>query len=239
MNANKIKTVHTSRTIMYSELQKVMDFGMEADNYTEALENNVTGKKSSSGVNKTANYLKQLYGFDLKNDLFLVYRYFWKIADTKEKPLLAFIYAINNDDLLAESIDVVCKTQVGEKATVESFEDEIEKYHPKPILFKTKFWIVTHNAWPYEFTKNHFLLIYRPAHIEDSSQMNNHAYAEIKEIITKLNREHGLGSGTFLMRFGDMKKTGATVLHLHAQIIEGDSEHPNYDPQKGVITRVG
>jgi galactose-1-phosphate uridylyltransferase len=118
-------------------------------------------------------------------------------------------------------------------------EQNLGKYHPKPILFKTKFWIVTHNAWPYEFTKNHFLLIYRPAHIEDSSQMNNHAYAEIKEIITKLNREHGLGSGTFLMRFGDMKKTGATVLHLHAQIIEGDSEHPNYDPQKGVITRVG
>jgi hypothetical protein len=138
MNANKIKTVHTSRTIMYSELQKVMDFGMEADNYTEALENNVTGKKSSSGVNKTANYLKQLYGFDLKNDLFLVYRYFWKIADTKEKPLLAFIYAINNDDLLAESIDVVCKTQVGEKATVESFEDEIEKYHPKKYSPNTR-----------------------------------------------------------------------------------------------------
>ena len=138
MNANKIKTVHTSRTIMYAELEKVMDFGMEGDKYIESLGNNVTGKKSNSGVNKTANYLKQLYSFDLDNNLFVAFKYFWKLADSAEKPLLAFIYAINNDDLLAESIDVVRKTQVGEKAAIEFFEDEIEKYHPKKYSPNTR-----------------------------------------------------------------------------------------------------
>lgn len=138
MNANKIKTVHTSRTIMYAELEKVMDYGMEGDNYIESLNSNVTGKKSNSGVNKTANYLKQLYSFDLDNNLFLAFKYFWKIADNTEKPLLAFVYAICNDNLLAESIDVVCKTQVGEKAAIEFFEDEIEKYHPKKYSPNTR-----------------------------------------------------------------------------------------------------
>lgn len=118
-------------------------------------------------------------------------------------------------------------------------EENFEKYHPKPILFKTKFWIVTENAWPYNLTKNHFLLVYRPIHIEDSSLISSEAFGEINEIIQRLSDNHGLGSGTFLMRFGDMDKTGATVKHIHAQIVEGNPDDSNYDPRIGVVTRIG
>lgn len=118
-------------------------------------------------------------------------------------------------------------------------EHNLEKYHPKPILFKTPFWIVTHNAWPYEFTKNHFLLIYRPKHIEDSSDVDKNAYTDLKGIIAKLTSEHGLVSGTFLMRFGDMEKTGASVKHIHAQIVESNPKDPNYNSKIGLITRIG
>jgi diadenosine tetraphosphate (Ap4A) HIT family hydrolase len=118
-------------------------------------------------------------------------------------------------------------------------EDNFEKYHPKPVLFKTGHWIITENAWPYECTKNHFLLVYRSKHIEDSSDILPEAFVELNEIVTTLRNKHNLGSGTLLMRFGDMSKTGATVKHIHAQIIEGNPDDPNYNPKKGVLTRVG
>lgn len=115
---------------MFAELEKVMDYASNNDNFLESLKHNVTGKKSSSGVEKTATYLKRLYGFDIKQQAFLAFKYFWKSAETKEKPLLAFIYAVNNDDLLAESIPVLSFTKPGEKADIEFFVDNIEKYHP-------------------------------------------------------------------------------------------------------------
>lgn len=65
MNNNKLKSIHTSRTMMFAELEKVMDYSGDGDNFLESLGSNVTGKKSSSGVEKTANYLKRLYGFDM------------------------------------------------------------------------------------------------------------------------------------------------------------------------------
>jgi len=131
-------TIHTSRTIMVTELSKVMDYSIENDSYLESLSQNVTGKKSNSGVAKTANYLKRLYGFDLMDPLFAAFRYFWKFSEAKEKPLLAFVYAVNHDDLLAESVQVLQDTKRGEKATIESFEEVIEKYHPNQYSSNTR-----------------------------------------------------------------------------------------------------
>jgi len=133
-----IKTIHTSRTIMVNELSKVMDFSTDNDGYIESLGQNVTGKKSSSGVAKTGNYLKRLYGFDLSYQPFIAFKYFWKNAESQDKPILAFIYAVNHDDLLAESIYVVQETAIGQKAAIEFFEASIEKYHPNQYTVNTR-----------------------------------------------------------------------------------------------------
>ena len=61
---------------------------------------------------------------------FAAFKYFWKISEPNEKPLIAFLYAINHDDLLAESVQVLQSVKPGEKATIELFEEVIEKYHP-------------------------------------------------------------------------------------------------------------
>lgn len=126
----KIKTIHTSRTMMFAELEKVMDHAGEGDNFLEALRNNVTGKKSSSGIENTAIYLKKLYGFDVKYPPFAALKYFWKHTETNERPLLALVYAINHDDMLKESIEVLTNTIPGNKVTIESLEEGITKYHP-------------------------------------------------------------------------------------------------------------
>jgi len=123
-------TIHTSRTMMFAELEKVMDFSAENGNFSESLSLNITGKKSSLGAEKTANYLMRLYSFDINYPPFRAFRYFWNNADPKIKPLLTLIYAVNHDYLLAESIGVVRKTQPGEKVTIEALEENLEKYHP-------------------------------------------------------------------------------------------------------------
>ena len=134
----KTKTIHSSRTMMFTELEKVMDYANDGENYFESLGNNVTGKKSSSGVEKTAKYLRNLYGFDTNHNPFKALKYFWKISELKDKALLAFIYAISHDDLLAESIPVLQATKPGDKVSIELFEEVIEKYHPNQYSVNTR-----------------------------------------------------------------------------------------------------
>lgn len=115
---------------MFAELQKVMDYAIENNDYADTLNQNVTRKKTQSGQEKTAKYLRNLYGFDVNNPSFQAFSYFWTIADVNDKPLLSFIYAINHDNILEESISVVQETMLGEKVTVERLDENIEKYHP-------------------------------------------------------------------------------------------------------------
>lgn len=127
----RFKTIHTSRTMMFAELEKVMAYSLDSENFLEALGDNITAKKSNSGVEKTASYLKQLYGFDNNEHTFVAFKYFWKNSESSEQPLIAFLYAVNKDYLLSESIEVIQGTASGEKAAIESFENVIEKYHPQ------------------------------------------------------------------------------------------------------------
>ncbi len=134
----KFKTVHTGRTMMFAELEKVMDSSIDSNDFYESLDNNVFGKKSANGIKQTKLYLKRLYDFDLSYQPFLAFKYFWEITEANEKPLIAFLYAINNDDMLTQSIDVVKNVKLGEKVSLELLENEIEKYHPQRYSYKTR-----------------------------------------------------------------------------------------------------
>ena len=132
-----IKTIHTSRTIMFAELEKVMDYSIESDNYQKSLDFNVIGKKSADGIKKTTNFLKLLYGFDNQSNQFKAFKYFWKIAENEEKSLIALLYAIGNDYLLEESIPVVADTKLGDKVLIEKVEQNIEANYPNKFSSKT------------------------------------------------------------------------------------------------------
>lgn len=123
---------------MFAELEKIMDYSITDGNFLESLEKNVTGKKSSSGVELTANYLKRLYSFDSEYAPFVAFKYFWKIVESYEKPLIAFVYAINHDDLLAESIEVLQNVLPSDKVSIELFENTIERYHPNQYSPNTR-----------------------------------------------------------------------------------------------------
>jgi hypothetical protein len=126
----KRKTVHVHRTIMFKELEKVMDYSTEKDNYAEALQNNVFGKKSADGIKQTSNFLTRIYLFDAESPFFRSFKYFWQIAGDAEKPLITFLFAFSQDYLLHESLPVIMETKLGEKVTLEAFKESLEKHYP-------------------------------------------------------------------------------------------------------------
>ena len=134
----KYTSIHTNRTMMFAELEKVMDYSIEADTYQEALARNITGKKSESGAKITSGKLKKLYSFDMQDALFMAFKFFWKLVETQHRSLIAFIYAVNHDDLLAQSSNVICKYEFENQVPVVAFEENIEKYYPKLFSPKTR-----------------------------------------------------------------------------------------------------
>jgi hypothetical protein len=115
---------------MFAELEKVMDYSIESDNFQESLDNNVIGKKSADGIKKTTNYLKLLYGFDNLSNQFKAFKYFWKLVEDHDKILITLLFAIGNDYLLEESIPVVAEVKLGEKVLIEKVEQNIESLYP-------------------------------------------------------------------------------------------------------------
>lgn len=132
-----ITTIHTARTLMFEELSKVMDFSFEEDNYHQSMANNVFGKKSEDNIKKTTNFLTMLYSFDLNYSSFKILKYFWLNTDEKEKPIIALLFAIQQDYLLTESISVVAETILNNKVEIEKIEGNIEKYHPNRFTKNT------------------------------------------------------------------------------------------------------
>ena len=127
----KIKSAHTSRTIMFAELSRVIDHGFESNSFVESMEENVTGKLSKSNIEKTNHYLKQLYSFNKSDNYFIGLKHFWQISPNESKPILALLFSIHTDDLLSESIDVVNKNSIGNKVSVDSFVENLDQFHPK------------------------------------------------------------------------------------------------------------
>ncbi len=135
---NPLITAHTGRTIMFAELAKVMDHAIEDDNYLDSLSQNVINKKTQSGIKETTYRLTKLYSFDFNYPPFKALKYFWQISENEDKPILALLYAIGHDYLLAESIPVICDTMLGDKVTVEKLEENIETYYPKRFANSTR-----------------------------------------------------------------------------------------------------
>lgn len=93
------------------------------------------------------------------------------------------------------------------------------KYHKQPILKRYKGWLATKNSWPYKGTRVHCLLI-----AEDHKEMFNELTAtdfEAARFLTNwLVQRFKIAGGGMALRFGDPLYTGATVRHLHFQIIQ-------------------
>lgn len=107
--------------------------------------------------------------------------------------------------------------------------ENFTRYHKKPILRDGKHWVLTANQWPYKNTKHHLLAVAKK-HIETLAEITPAAAGELLEYLQWAEKEYGIAGGSFFMRFGIPQWTGATVSHLHAQLVVGDHDDPKHEP---------
>ena len=112
--------------------------------------------------------------------------------------------------------------------------EHLHEYHQRPIIHETDNWLLTDNMHPYEGATEHLLVIHR-SHIETIAEISQKALDEFSEVIGAAGILRGIKGATLLMRYGDTAFTGASVAHIHAQIVSGPGE-PGADP---VLARVG
>lgn len=106
--------------------------------------------------------------------------------------------------------------------------------HPKPLLIEGEYWVGTENAYPYPNTSQHLLIVHRE-HIEKFDEITPEAWENLRVVVNGLFKLREINGGTLVFRTGETKFTGASVTHLHAQLISGQGDN-NADP---VLARVG
>ncbi len=106
--------------------------------------------------------------------------------------------------------------------------EHIHEDHDR-IEIETKHWMVKKNSYPYKQTKLHILLIPK-VHVSTVSKLPKAARAEFVDLIVKCEKFFKLTSYALGMRAGDMRYNGASMEHLHAHIVVGDTDDPSHDP---------
>jgi diadenosine tetraphosphate (Ap4A) HIT family hydrolase len=113
-------------------------------------------------------------------------------------------------------------------------EEHLFKHHRRPLIYKSKYWLVTENTWPYKGSRFHFLFITR-THIETTEGMPSAMWADLQKLYRKLVRANGIEGATLMIRSGNTKFTGASVNHLHAHLVAGSPRTKKAKPIKALI----
>ncbi len=109
--------------------------------------------------------------------------------------------------------------------------EHITRFHKGEIVGQTNHWQVVVNGWPYEGTKVHWLIIPKE-HLTDLTQISQEAWLEFGPIINNLVQAHNLTGYSVFCRSGEMKKTSATVAHLHFHLLSGQGQDDGGKPIK-------
>lgn len=126
--------VHTARTMMLSELDRLIAWVDDPDattlDYFEAVEtHNCLGKRSGKNRHLTARHLKSLYGLDPSLTLFRNLLFFWD-RDPDGRPLIALASACARDPILRSSIPFIRSHEIGAPVRREELEAFIEALNP-------------------------------------------------------------------------------------------------------------
>jgi diadenosine tetraphosphate (Ap4A) HIT family hydrolase len=113
--------------------------------------------------------------------------------------------------------------------------ENLERYHTKPILAEDPHWILTTNFAPYKGSKHHFLII-SALHCVGFWELTPPAQLAFFTILNTARERVGATGGSLIMRWGDTNHTGASVSHLHAQLIIGASREEGGEP---ILTSLG
>jgi diadenosine tetraphosphate (Ap4A) HIT family hydrolase len=105
-------------------------------------------------------------------------------------------------------------------------QENLFKYHKKPILKEGQYWILTDNQWPYDNIKHQLLAIYKK-HIDHFKDIDPEAGAELFSLFQEEIKKRNIPGGGIAMRFGSnlpIGDYGTSVYHLHVHLVEPDLE---------------
>lgn len=101
-------------------------------------------------------------------------------------------------------------------------------FHPKPIIRDLKYWVLTECFPKLEGVKEHFLIVSKFLDKEGRHplfpSLPPGAWEEFGELLTWTVNRYELPGGAFFFRFGDTDYTGASISHLHGQIVFGGAK---------------
>jgi dihydrofolate reductase len=115
-----------------------------------------------------------------------------------------------------------------------SFCGDGADYHNQPMLSEGEYWKVTINNFSYQQAEHKFLVIHKK-HIQDFAEISPEAWIEFQDIVNQLVTKYQITGGAVLMRFGDSKRTGASVVHLHGHLVVGYPRGEKSEAIKPVI----
>jgi len=133
-------TVHTSRTMMFKELEELLDNtqpGTTREGYLNLIiDSNILAKPTASSRNKTAKYITGLYSLCTNVLVFRILRYFWQ-SEKDSHTLLAFLCAYARDSLLRDVAKVILSISIGSKLSLDYIKDDLQNKHPGRFSPKT------------------------------------------------------------------------------------------------------
>jgi ATP adenylyltransferase len=100
------------------------------------------------------------------------------------------------------------------------------------ILFQTRHWTITPNEFPYPGTVLHLLLVPQQ-HATDLLDLDEAVRQDFWTALAAVRDRCGLGHYGLGVRNGDCRFTGATIRHVHAHVLVGDT-----DPDHAAVVRM-
>jgi diadenosine tetraphosphate (Ap4A) HIT family hydrolase len=100
--------------------------------------------------------------------------------------------------------------------------DGLKVIHRLPIEIEIGRFFVTKSAFPYEGTNYHYLIVSKE-HITEPAQISGEDWQDIGKAFNWVLESAKMTGGGMFLRFGDMKKNGSSVAHVHLHVISGNS----------------
>jgi hypothetical protein len=126
-------SVHTSRTMMLTELTLVLenvDKNAQGEDYLAAIvDQNVLGKPTQTTRKRSAQRLRELYSLDTDHAVFRLLRHFWS-ADISARPMLACLAAAARDPLFRDITPFVIALPANATLTAAQIASHLEEKYP-------------------------------------------------------------------------------------------------------------
>lgn len=125
---SKFNTIHHSRTIMFDEVERIVETGKLDNDFIQAIDNNAIGKKSQTALRNAKAKLLGIYSFDMEDPSFRLFLKLWENSDENEKRLLTLLLALKEDKLLEKSIDSILSVPIESGVEKKSLLKYLSKY---------------------------------------------------------------------------------------------------------------